>query len=205
MADLKPIADVAHPNKSAPSSNSKSVIITHGPRIQDPMVNAIPPRPLTAPLISSTDTGKTELKIPEPVVAEETDKAETKLVPTRHTKLPLKPLPVVEDKEIVSEPEEATPEESAPDDMPTKDITEEVNNDAIDGEKAKAEAALQKLVESKQYFLPINTLEKRRSRQFVVISIILSLVMIIAWFDIALDAGLITIDGVKPLTHLFTT
>src|SRR4051812_17019270 len=46
MADIKKlprstkIVDVAHPGKTPPSPNSKSVIITHRPIMKDPMMNS---------------------------------------------------------------------------------------------------------------------------------------------------------------------
>jgi hypothetical protein len=72
-------------------------------------------------------------------------------------------------------------------------------------ELAKHEAATQKLIESEQYFLPINSVEKRKARRFVVLGIVLALLLAIAWADIALDAGLIHIHGVKAFTHFFSS
>ncbi|HEX5744210.1 MAG TPA: hypothetical protein VFX84_02050 [Candidatus Saccharimonadales bacterium] len=74
--------------------------------------------------------------------------------------------------------------------------------------KADAEAEedpkIRKLVESKRYFLPINAVEHRRSARFATMGVILALILAAAWVNIALDAGLIHIDGVKPVTHLFS-
>ena len=64
--------------------------------------------------------------------------------------------------------------------------------------------AVEKLIDSKQYYLPVNSVEKRRTKRVILIGIILSIVLALAWVDIALDAGLITIDGVQPITHLFS-
>lgn len=78
--------------------------------------------------------------------------------------------------------------------------------DLVDDEDEADEAAanIQKLVVEKRYFLPINTQEKRRTKHFIILGIILILLLALAWANIALDAGLIRIDGVKPLTHLFS-
>jgi hypothetical protein len=70
--------------------------------------------------------------------------------------------------------------------------------------QAEHEAAVQKLVDGKKYFLPINAVEQRRSKRFVIAGVLLSLLLLIAWADIALDAGLIDLPNVKPVTHFFS-
>ena len=69
---------------------------------------------------------------------------------------------------------------------------------------AKHDAEIQKLVDSKQFFLPINSVEKRRSKRVVLLGVVLSLLLALAWADVALDAGIIQINGVKPVTHFFS-
>ncbi len=87
-------------------------------------------------------------------------------------------------------------------DKPVKQTDEEV--DAEVAKQAKHDAAIQKLVDSKQYSLPINAVEKRRSKRFVLLGILLSLLLALTWADIALDAGIIQFHSVKPLTHFFS-
>jgi hypothetical protein len=70
--------------------------------------------------------------------------------------------------------------------------------------EAEHEAAMQKLIDSQQYFLPINTVEKRKAKRFMVLGVVLAVVLAAAWADIALDAGLIHVSGVKPATHFFS-
>lgn len=83
----------------------------------------------------------------------------------------------------------------------------DAGNDA-DTKKEEAQAAqdaeLQKLIDTKKYFLPINAVEHRRSARFVAIGVILALILAAAWVDVALDAGLIHLSGIKPVTHLFS-
>jgi hypothetical protein len=38
----------------------------------------------------------------------------------------------------------------------------------------------------------------------VALGVVLAIVLALAWADIALDAGLIQINGVKPVTHFFS-
>jgi hypothetical protein len=71
-------------------------------------------------------------------------------------------------------------------------------------QQADHDAAIQKLVDNKQYFLPINAVEQRRSKRFVALGVLLSLFLLVAWCEIALDAGLIDVPGIQPLTHFFS-
>lgn len=85
-----------------------------------------------------------------------------------------------------------------------KAVDPEVTEKAEAAEQAEHDATVQKLVDGKQYFLPINAVEKRKSRRFILLGVVLSLVLAVAWVDVALDAGLIHISGLKPATHFFS-
>jgi hypothetical protein len=77
-------------------------------------------------------------------------------------------------------------------------------DEEVEAEKqAQRDEELLKLTETKQYFLPINSVEKRRSKQVVLGGVLLSLILIVAWVDIALDAGLIELGSIKAVTHFF--
>ena len=125
--------------------------------------------------------------------------------------------------DAVTSPEE--PKVDAPTDMPAKTTTETAfksgtaplsdgpkdgalvtEKDLADEEDEDDEYAknIQKLVTEKRYFLPINTQEKRRTKHFIILGVVLILLLAAVWADIALDAGLIHLDGVRPLTHLFS-
>ncbi len=214
MANPKPIQDVAHPNKSAPSSNSKSVIVTNRARVQDPMVNTDPKiAEAEASPNPSHDSGETNIQpLTAPVLTPAAEPVDaTEPVVAKHVSLELKPMATSQAEEKPDQPDEPETSEAAdtPEDpSEAKDAKKDptaMNQNEVDEEQLKAEAALQKLVDSKQYFLPINTLESRRSKRFITFGILLSLLLVLAWADIALDAHLITIDGVKPLTNFFST
>jgi hypothetical protein len=66
------------------------------------------------------------------------------------------------------------------------------------------EAAIHKLADSRTYFLKINSVEKQRTKRFVILGIVVSILLALAWVDIALDAGIIKLGGLKPVTHLFS-
>lgn len=153
-----------------------------------------------------------------PIDTEPEDKPDAKPAePTEQTEPePAKP----ESKPQETEPEEPQskseepkpePKADAPqteDDKETPTAPAKDKNNAVDAEKdekeAKRQAAIEKLADSKKYYLPINMVEKRRSKHFAVVGILLSLLLVVAWADIALDAGLIHIKGIKPVTHFFS-
>ena len=68
---------------------------------------------------------------------------------------------------------------------------------------ARAQDEIDTLVIQKVFALPINSVEKRRSKHVFIGGIVLIVVLALAWVNIALDAGFIEIAGLKPLTHLF--
>jgi hypothetical protein len=78
-------------------------------------------------------------------------------------------------------------------------------DDTEDKEAAARETALQKLTESREYFLPINSVEKLRSKRVAILGTALSILLIVVWIDIALDAGLLTLGSVHSVTHFFSS
>jgi len=65
-------------------------------------------------------------------------------------------------------------------------------------------AELDKLAESHKYYLPINQVEKRKNKRNALLGVLLIAVLAVAWADISLDAGIIHLSGIKPLTHFFS-
>jgi hypothetical protein len=273
----KAIIDVAHPGKSAPSANSKSVIVGNRPLLKDPMMvdepnsqsydstdsslakvsNKSGVQPLTAPLLETEKPDETNtppeaakpseensgpsLKAIEAVEPDKTlPEAEDETVADQQSAAdqsaePPKPAETPDDKadgaaddgpdDHESEAGQPQPKESEKPDQsdqpaPSKPETKpaETNGgeptpqskdkakqtEAEADQETKRQAAIDKLTDNKKYYLPINAVEKRRSRRFVILGIILSLLLILAWADIALDSGLIHINGIKPLTHFFS-
>jgi len=279
----KTIIDVAHPGKSAPAANSKSVILSNRPLLKDPMMvdeaapsgndddsslakisNKSAAQPLTAPLLKTEE--------PEPAAAPpEKLSEEASSAPPEKPADPIKPAdpepaaekpPKLTDSISSDEPQEQEsdkpaekpkplepPQDNVTDSVPDKDAeaakpqttqpadqkaekseqppadspeakpaeagTDEATAQPSDNDMAKKveaetnkevqrQAAIDKLTDSKKYYLPINAVEKRRSRRFVILGIILSLLLIVAWADIALDSGLIHFNGIKPPTHFFS-
>lgn len=187
--EAKPIEDVARPGKSAPAETSKPVIVTNRPIIKDPMVvedkTEAPAEPTTAKI-----AGSSRIKL-QPLTPET---PEPEPEPEKTDDGPAEPEPETETETTESEADEG--------DKGTSPDLAAAEKEAA--EAAKRDTELQKLVDSKRYFLPINSVEKRRSKRFVALGIVLSLLLLAAWVNIALDAGLIEIPGIKPVTHFFS-
>lgn len=138
--------------------------------------------------------------------SDETDKPAIKATLTDEKSEPI----VTEDKA------EESKEDKKPEDVPslTKDDSEKEDSAKTEDPKAleeakedkelkKRKAEVAKLSESHKYYLPITTVENRNNRRAVVIGVIVSILLILAWINIALDAGLISLGGVKAFTNFF--
>lgn len=193
------ISDVARPGNSAASATSRQVIVPNRPILKDPM------------MLDNSGQGATEeTTLPTKISMEPLAKQAAPLTPT-----------------AVQETSPDTPEDAKPDATPiatlgkTDDVPEPVVDEIIDpvvdnplnpdvdvdnaiAAEVAREADVAKLVESGKYYLPINTVEKRRAKRFVALGIVLILLLVAAWGVVALDAGLIVVDGVKSPTHFFS-
>jgi hypothetical protein len=200
----KRVMDVTHPDESAPSGNSKSVIISNRPLLQDPMVvdASSPAEPIITPPETAADD-KTDFPAPAAESAIKPDKTEPAIESADKPAKPATDEPDEHEDEDDEDPQ-AEPKTEPVDKSPVKSDKSPKKPDAEAEEQAKHQAAVDKLTDGKKYYLPIDTIEKKRSRRFVVIGIILSLLLIVAWADIALDAGIIQLGGVKSVTHFFS-
>ena len=173
------VFDVAGPG--APTMNtatsSRPIIIKH-PTVQDPMVN---------------DEPKPELPVPEPVVASPSAK-KVVIEPLHHD--------VAEPVTVAVTPPPPAPEPVA---VPVAaDI--DANAPIIDDEqqsKSRTEAVA-KLTLSEQYFLPIETLEQRRSKRTAIIGTLTIVILMLAWYNVALDASLLPNTFGLPHSSFFS-
>lgn len=200
--------DVARPNGSEPSANSKSVIITSRPLMRDPMM-----APDKTETTEATEA-KTEEAAPVPAAKPANASVSHQLVLTPPTREPeAESAPEVTAKETVPAAEPAvaaTPPATTPavasrePELENSDVS--INPDAAEDKAEEAEiarhAAIQKLVESQQYFLPVDHVELKRARVITAAGSLLILLLGLAWANIALDAGLVSVAGV-PHTHFF--
>lgn len=181
----EPISDVEKPGRSTASPTSKAVIVTNRPIIKDPMV------------VDTTDSDSDTFELP---------------VKKTSTKPKIQPLESSPNPDVNSEDAPT----SSPDKPQEEDIdanssktnkkntpTPEDSEEKEAKQKAEHDANLQKVVDAKTYYLPINAVEKRKTKRFVILGVLLSIFLIMIWINIALDAELVQIDGVTPITHFF--
>lgn len=217
-AKAKPIADVAQPGKTPPSDNSRA-IITHRTLMKDPMV------------VAEDQPDETEGAQPASQAVPKTAVGgERKLQPLNETiaEAPASETPPAADETPKDQAQAEASTDTGPEaekDSGTESSDAGINQDTdtgsstgssdkpVPGELEAAEIArqeqhdteMQKLVDSKKYFLPVNAVERRRSKRFIALGILLSLFLAAAWLDIALDANLVKINGIEPVTHFFST
>jgi hypothetical protein len=174
--------DVGHPDKSAPPTTSKPVIVTNRPILKDPMM-----------IDENSDAdsdGKGKLAhtdaptLQPPEASSESGAEKSKPEPPKES-------PQTE-PEASSEPEPETPKQ------------DDNDNDQEAVKQTQHSVAIQELIDSRKYELPINAVEKRKTKHFVVLGVVLAVFLALVWVDIALDADLIHISGIKPVTHLFS-
>jgi cobalamin biosynthesis Mg chelatase CobN len=214
------IVDVEEPGTSAPSSTSKPVIVTNRPLLKDPMVkeekkndiseqsDSIPAPALASssnksrlqPLVDSISPDDESLAV-EPKTPQVSEAAEPETTTSTPESEP-------EQKASGSEASEAdAPQSQMLDDAQADDklkSTAAKQAEVEAAEQVKHDAAVQKLVDTKRYELPINTVEERQSRKFIMLGIVLMAVLILVWLDIALDAGIIKLGGLHSATHFFS-
>lgn len=212
----KPINDVSKPGEKAPSGTSRS-IITHKPMMQDPMVldpdngseiesKASNPSSGGEKVIpASSEAAKVELK-PDDTVAELAVKAKVKKEEEAKKTATESSESADSDKQFDDKDDQKADKsdtsETESSDGKTK--SDQPDSDAEETKKAEHDANIQKIIDSKKFELPITTSEKRRSARFVALGILLAVLLALVWVDIALDAGLVDIPGIQPVTHLFS-
>lgn len=207
--------DVEQPGKSAPAATSKPVIVTHRPIMKDPMMVEDDESTGNAPkedLAHAIGPKLQPLSKPEePEAGPKTNKEEPAAEPDSSESETAKPA-VEPEKKPENEPEAPEPDEGEPDEDRVPESRPAGQDSAEPKQKAEADAArkkeqaiaVEKLIMSGKYRLPINSVEKRKTKRFVALGILLAIILVLVWADIALDAGLIKAGGVKPVTHFFS-
>ncbi|MBC7546314.1 hypothetical protein H7171_01040 [Candidatus Saccharibacteria bacterium] len=229
MADLeekigKPISDVSPADKTPASATSKPIIITNHSVMKDPMV--LPDKATTGDAAAADSTENIVAKLPtkitlQPIhanvvpdspsafdIAKKSTETEVeKPDPTMaensldHTNGQTKP-----NSETGSITDPAADEQEYHDGFNEQPITQESDTKllelAADADIAKR-ASLDALIASKKYFLRIDSAEKRRTQRSLIIGIVLVSLLGLAWLNIALDAGIIELGNLKPITHFF--
>lgn len=224
------VFDISKPGKSTAAATARPVIVSNRPIMQDPMVAPSAPSAPDLPNSSSATSVKVNIKpLSEPVEDSNAPEAEAAKNEAAKPDEPTEPSESVETVETSAEPvanekaeeskaadqvepapEETKPAEktAVPDDAPSPDTAglDQTKDEKAAAEleaAAKQEEEIHKLVESKEYFLPINSVEKRRSKITGTVGFVVIVLLALLLINIMLDVGTLTIPGVKPLTNLF--
>jgi cobalamin biosynthesis protein CobT len=87
----------------------------------------------------------------------------------------------------------------------SKDDTKDDKQTAELEAEAKKLEAINALVESREYILPINAVERHRSKVMTGLGLVLILALGALLADLLLDVGFIRLGGVHSLTHFFNS
>jgi hypothetical protein len=203
MIKEDPMVSAAPPPETANPAKRTEIVIT--PPEDEP--EAVTVKSAVKPPAEAKSEAQTAVTKPEePTKPDEPAAAEAS-----------KPADMPPAEAVVPNPE-VTPDEdpaAKPDDEPAKAVDESADDSEPrpatdpkneDGEKQSAEeaqkaAAIQELIDSKKYVVPINTVKQRQTKWIV--AFVLFLLVMIGFTDLAMDADYIKISGVTAPTHFF--
>ena len=190
--------------KDAPAeATSKPVIVTNRPIMADPMV-----KPASgAPELEAAEKPK-EVRAPsaskiviQPIVHDEEPAPE---VPAEPEAPESKSEPAPTEPEKPTEPGQPAEAEEPEDTQLPAEATDKTDAEEDDPAEIERRAKLDALAESQKYFLPITTAEQRKSRRTIVLGTILAIILLLAWADFAVDAGLVSLPVNVPHTNFFS-
>lgn len=174
--------DVAKPGKTPAGATSRPVIVGHGSTMkQDPMFNSPADEKKAGEDPPAQPRKKIVVNPPDHAGDEEKNKAD----------------------ESTDTGEAQNPEAS---DAAAVDTLASAANAKKENQKESDEAAaraveLEKIIESKQYFVPIGEAKRRRSNQRILLTIILMIIITIASVNFGIDAEVLDL-GIEPLTDI---
>ncbi len=200
--DTDKVFDVSRPGESMPSATSRPVIITGRTTVGDPMVSPVHDK-------------KEDEKEDEETSRDAGDEGMIMSAPKKNRIEPLHTTIVAEDEsedeqpksqdkdvdtkqadERTDEAEDAQEIAEVASEVSTKKQTQ-VENAKKQDEAEKKQAEIEALVNNKQYFVPINAVQKQRSMRFVLLSLGF-LLLVVAGALAAADAGLIELGIDAP-------
>jgi hypothetical protein len=212
------ITDVSRPGKTMPSASGRPLIVTNRPVLADPMVVAA----AGASAGDSTDETSTGETPTAPVIK----RTARTIVPVNadapaerpDSKPDGEPEPAAASADTAAKPATTDGEASQPKTTqePSASRTTVASMQRDSGAEASAEAAreqaeqdaraqeLERLIETGAYIVPINAVQRKRSRMFVAVMCILALLLLVALADAALDANLFDTPVTVPHTHFFS-
>jgi anti-sigma28 factor (negative regulator of flagellin synthesis) len=202
------IMDVKSPGKVAPEASSRPILVTNRPVLaSDPMVVAGDSDGRSTDVAGPPVVTGRSAKVIRPIRAEAADEAD-------ETKEPAVPEPETEAEAPAESPVAAKTEAPAPalvratgsGKPETRDAEAEASAAETEAETARLVRLqeLEQLIASGQYAVPIDAVQRKRSRTFVFLMCLLALVLAVVLLDVLLDTGIVKLPAGIPHTHIFS-
>lgn len=216
--DTSKVFDVSKPNKQPSSATSRPVIVTNRPIMQDPMMASNTKAVTETSPETETEASPSKVKMTIQPLSDGTDAdkdaADTSAgseTDTATAASNAEETAKAEDTKAAEPAEESDSSGAETSDTPDTGDDLPLAGDQTKTEKetaeleaaAKKQAELDTIAESKEYFLPINSVERRRSKLVTLLGAILILALGLLLLNLMLDAGFLRIPGISPLTHFF--
>lgn len=214
--DTKKFFDVAKPGKTAPDPSSRPIIVSRGPQVEDPMVSKKPPadsQPPSAPTVSASSAAAGSETAPSATAASSSNLSSSKRITITplHDDVPPQtvatdttedsPAPESTEEQAVEPPEQRAEEPAAVSSAATVNAVAEQAGPAKkdkNQEDVAQKEAIEKLVESRQYYVPIGETRQSRMLERILIIVLALMLLGLIGFNLAIDAGLIQTD-IRPL------
>jgi hypothetical protein len=191
----KKIFDISRPGSTKPSDSSRSIIVTNKPVVRDPMFTDLGPRPVARNIDGIVVKG------PPPL--------DSNSLSSGSTQIPLAPLskePKL-DNSVHYNMEEESGEPSQGESELWEEKMSNSNQEAYSEPSTEIsenerEDRSRDLIYKKHNYSRGTTVKHKKWPKYVVIIIVILILAVIA-IDLALDANLFKIAGIKPVTHFF--
>jgi len=184
---MKIVNDVSHPSKTAATPTSRPIVVNHGPMIKDRTIKPT----------DDADDEEAKLAVahkPDKVIEAPTDaKIDAKEESTEAADTEPEPEREADDDSSSDEAHFSQPSTTSTkksDDVPFLSKEDQALQDAAD-----------KLIESKEFHLPIREAKRKRRTRIALLAGILVLVIGLVVADLLIDAGIIK-TSIPPLANL---
>lgn len=189
-ADSTPASTVV-PSEAPGKLSITPFVLTEAPQEAEPSAAKPTSVPATPPVSAELVPVTTE---PQPAEVPKADPpAELEPAPEAQ------PAPAAEpSEELAEEPTDGGTDKQLPANQAIDDAKKKE-----DEAKAAKVAEQEKIIASRKFYLPTSTTKQRRGFWVAVLLVVIVLLLAAVWLDVALDAGIVHISGLHPLTHLF--
>lgn len=191
------ITDIKGPDKVAPATTSRPLLVTNRPVITDPMmVKTSEPADVSV----SAETVNRTIKVIKPMALQGSEDASSSE--------PIEALPPSSSDQVADSKPPSLDQEPAgvnePDQRDTEAEAERTKTALAEAEASRQEE-LDALIASGKYVVPVGAVQRRRSRVYVTVLCLVGVLLAALLFDVLLDAGIIKLSWSIPHTHFFTT